>query len=155
MKANKVPVERYVEQVSDGIHYKGYIVFAADKFDYELKFAVPIPQLDDLEPPKGREEIRRLFQITIKRDEANIELSDEEYGFFFQMITELAIELHDNEQTRANNEGFVGQALRGGGPMAGFGVSVKIGMKSSGSYDFPPEVFEMLNAPKFGCSLAV
>ena len=37
--------------------------------------------------------------------------------------------------------------------MASFGASASIGMTSSGSYDFPPELCEMLSAPKFGCAL--
>lgn len=153
MATRKVSVERHVEQVRNGSHYKGYVKIVDTKLDYELVFGVPIAKLDSMEPAKDESEIRRLFQLTVKRDNANIELTKEEYSFFFSMVVELAVEFYNNPQTRDSNEGFFGMTLRGEGPMAAFGASVSIGMTSSGSYDFPPELCEMLSAPKFGCAL--
>ena len=153
MATRKVSVERYLQQVHDGSHYKGHIKIADTKLDYELRFAVPIPQLDDMKPVKGKGEIRRLFQITVKRDDANIELTDEEYGFFLQMLVEFAAEFYNNPQTRDSQDGFIGMALRGEEPMATFGASALIGVTSSESYDFPPQLCEILSAPKFGCML--
>ena len=152
MATRKVSVERHVEQVRNGSHYKGYLKIADTKLDYELVFGVPIARLDSMEPVKDENEIRRLFQLTVKRDNANIELTKEEYGFFFSMVVELAVDFYNNPQTRDSNEGFIGMAIRGEGPMAGF-AKASIGMTSSGSYDFPPELCEMLSAPKFGCVL--
>ena len=153
MATRKVSVERHVEQVRDGSHYKGYVKIADTKLDYELVFGVPIARLDSMEPAKDEGEIRRLFQITVKRGNANIELTKEEYGFFFSMIVELAVDFYNNPQTRDSQEGMMGMMLQGRGPMAAFGASASIGMTSSGSYDFPPELCEMLSAPKFGCAL--
>lgn len=150
----KVSVERYVEQVRNGSHYKGYIRIADTKLDYELVFGVPIERLDSIEPTKDENEIRRIFQITVKRGNANIELTKEEYGFFFSMIVELAVDFYNNPQTRNSQEGKMGLMLQGRGPMAAFGASMSIGMMDSGSYDFSPELCGMLNAPKFGCALA-
>lgn len=150
----KVSVERHVEQVRNGIHYKGYVQIAGTKLDYDLVFGVPIARLDDTEPAKDEDEIRRLFQITVKRENTNIELTKDEYGFFLSMILELAVDFYNNPQTRSSNEGILGDMLQGGGPMAAFGASMSIGMTSSGSYNFPPELCTMLSAPKFGCALA-
>jgi len=153
MATRKVSVERHVEQVRNGSHYKGYVKIADTKLDYELVFGVPIARLDSMEPVKDESEVRRLFQITVKRGNANIELTKEEYGFFFSMIVEMAVDFYNNPQTRDSNEGMMGQMLQGRGPMSAFGASMSIGMTSNGSYDFPPELCEMLSAPKFGCAL--
>ena len=153
MVTRKVSVERYVEQVRNGSHYKGYVKIADTKLDYELVFGVPIARFDSMEPAKDENDIRRLFQITVKRDSANIELTKEEYGFFFSMVVELAVDFFNNPQTRDSNEGFLGEMLQGRGPMVAFGASMSVDMTSSGSYDFPPELCEMLSAPKFGCAL--
>lgn len=150
----KVSVERHVQQVRNGSHYKGYVKIAETKLDYELVFGVPIDRLDSMEPAKDESEIRRLFQITVKRGNANIELTKEEYGFFFSMIVELAVEFYNNPQTRDSQEGMLGLVIRGQGHLVGMGVSASIGMTNSGSYNFSPELCAMLNAPKFGCSLA-
>ena len=153
MATRKVSVERHVEQVRDGSHYKGYVKIADTKLDYELMFGIPIAQLDSLEPATGENEIRRLFQLTVRRDNANIELTKEEYGFFFSMVVELAVDFYNNPRTRDSNEGFFGMTLRGEGPMASLGASASIGITSRESYDFSPELCETLSAPKFGCAL--
>ena len=147
-------VERYVEQVCDGIHYKGHVKIADnDKLDYELVFAVPIPKLDDMELVKGIENIRKLFQITVKKNGASIELTNDEYGFFMHMLLEFAVRFYNEPQTRMGNDGIMGMMLRGTAPLAKAGVSTSIGMRGDISCDFPPNISEMLKQPKFGCAL--
>ncbi|MGD0328226.1 MAG: hypothetical protein ABSB00_00730 [Minisyncoccia bacterium] len=155
MTARKVSVELRVEQVCNGSHYRGYVKIADTKLDYELVFGIPIAQLDSMELAKDENEIRCLFQITVKRDNANIKLTKDEYGFFFSMIVELAVDFYNNPKTRASNEGLLGMILHKEGPMDCFGISASIGMTSRGLYNFPPELCKMLSAPKFGCALAI
>lgn len=152
----KVAIEQYIQQVSDGNRYKGHVKIADSKFDYELIFPVPIPRLDDMVVPGedlGMDEIRRLCQLTVKRNDVAIELTDDEYGFFFRMLLVLTLDFYNNPQTRASNKGTVGQLIQGTSPLSDFGGSISIGMKLSGSSDFIPQLCEMLNAPKFGCAL--
>ena len=149
----KVEVERYVKQVRDGSHYEGHVKIAETKFDYELVFAVPISQLDEMEPVKDKSEIRNHFQLTIKKDNANIELTDREYSFFFSMLVEFAVDFYNNPQTRDSNEGMLGDMVRGEGPIVVIGASASIGITSSGPCDFQPQLCELLNGPKFGCAL--
>lgn len=150
-----VSVERYVEQVRNGSHYKGYLKIGESKLDYELVFEFPIKQLDSMEPATSWDEVQRLFKITVKREDANIELTKEEYRFFFEMIVEFAVEFYNNPQTRDSQEGVLGALLRGNGQtLLGLDVSASIGMTSNYSYDFQPELCEMLSSPKFGCKLA-
>lgn len=152
MTTGKVSVERHVEQVRNGSHYKGYVKIANTKFDYELVFGVPIAQLDSVDPAKYVSEFRHLFQLAVRLNDTNIELTKEEYSFFVSMVVELAGEFYYDAQTRSQNEGFIGTIIRGEGPMAGF-ASASIGMTTSGSYDFSRKHCEMLSTPKFGCAL--
>lgn len=154
MVMRDVSVERYVEQVINGSHYKGYVKIDDTKLDYELVFKVPIASLDSMDPPQEESGIRQLFQITVRRDNANIELTKEEYSFFFSMVVEMAVEFYNDEQTRNSNEGMLGDILQGrGGIMDTLVVSMSIGMTIRGSCSFPPVLCEMLSAPKFGCVL--
>ncbi len=145
----KVPIELYVEQVKDGVEYKGNIAFAGTKFDYTIVFTVPIPKLDELGPPEGPEEVRRLCPISLTRDENGIELTDEEYGLFFHLLIQFVVDFYNNPQTRDNNQGLLGQPKI----LESFGASLSIGMSSSGESDFTPETCNMLNQSKFGCAL--
>ncbi len=150
----RVFVERSIKQVRDGNHYKGHIKIADTELGYELQFAVPIPELDDLEPVEDINEVRRIFLLTVKRDDTEIELTNDEYGFFFQMLAVFALEFYNNPQTRASQEGLIGMTLRNEeGPMAEFVTSASIGITSSGEYDFPLPACRMLSTPKFGCAL--
>jgi hypothetical protein len=154
MATRKVFVERYVEQVRDGVCYRGYVKIEGTNFDYELIFGVPIPELDAIEPSSDESEFRRRFQITVIRYGLNIELTKDEYGFFFSMIVECALRLYNHPQTRAGNRGEMGLLLSGLGPLAEFGGSASVGIKSTASYDFQTELCEMLRLPKFGCAIA-
>lgn len=148
----KVQIERKVEQVVDGTHYKGHLKIAETVLHYELRFAIPIPRLDDMKPLDGADEVRRTFQITVKRDDANVELTDEEYCFFFNILMEFAVSFYHNPQTRDSQEGLTGMGLRGEGLMSTF-ASISIGITHHCSFDFEPEICEMLSSPKFDCAL--
>jgi hypothetical protein len=153
MATRKVSVERYVEQVRDGSYYRGHLKIVDTELKYELVFAIPIDRLDGMVEPTDVNELRLLFQITLKRGDVEIELTNKEYGFFFSMVVEFSVDFYNHKQTRYNNKGMMGGLLQGRGQMAAFGASTLIGMTSSGSYDFPLELCEMLSAPKFGCAL--
>lgn len=148
----KVSVERYVRQVRDGTHYNGDVKIGGVTFDYELLFVVPIPELEQVTPPQDASGIRSLFQLTVRKSGADIELTDKEYGFFFSMLVEFAVDFYHNPQTRDSQEGFLGMTLRGEEPMSDF-ADASVGLRSNGSFNLPPELCEMLSAPKFGCSL--
>ena len=77
----KVQTECYIEQVVDGTQYRGYIKIAETQFEYELKFEIPIlelaTRLNAMEPADNTDLVRRLFQITLKKEGRNINLTDE------------------------------------------------------------------------------
>ena len=152
----QVAVEQRIEQVHDGTHYKGYIKIAEVQFDFDLKFAIPIPELEDSsEEAKDEEELRRLFQISLKKNDVDIELSKDEYGFFFFVLVEFAIDFHDNPQTRNLQKGndIVSKTLRGEGFLVNMGGSASISYERGLTFDFPPLMCAMLSDPKFGCGL--
>lgn len=155
MTMREFPVERLIEQVRDGIHYKGYVKIVDTIFDYELVFRVPIADLGNVEPANEVHELRDLFQITVMRGNAKIELADEEYMFFMSMVVQFAEDFYNIEQTRSSNEGKMGEMLRGTKLMALFGAKMSIGMKCNDTCGFHPALCERLNSPKFGCSLAI
>jgi len=146
----EILVKRYIEQVRNGSHYKGHVVIADTKLDYELVFPIPITALLDMPDPKDVNEIRDIFQLTVKRDDVNIELTDDEYGFFSSTVVNLAIDFYFRPEVRVLEEEVMDDLLRS---CKGIVTSASIGMTNSGLYEFSPELCEMLSAPKFGCAL--
>jgi hypothetical protein len=151
----RVAVKRTTTQVVDGIRYVGEISIAETEFDYELVFGVPIPKLNDLAPETFENGgVRKIFQITVKKGGKNVDLTDDEYGFFFSLIVEFVVVFYNQPQTRGNNEGAMASFLSGRDPINAIGAPVSIGAMSNSSYDFPANLCEALSAPKFGCPLA-
>ena len=157
-----VSITTYMEQVSHGSHYRGYVEIASAKFDYELVFSIPISELDNLETPKEDSAIRQIFQITVKRYNVDVELTNDEYEFFFSIITALAINFYQTPQIFNSKKSFLNSLLdslaviiRGKEPVADFDVSTFIGVKKSVIFELSPAFCEVLNAPKFGCALIV
>lgn len=149
----KTAVEKFIEQVSDGRRYQGYLKIADITFDYELMFATSISQLDKMKPAKDENEARQLFQIMVKKDGADIDLTKEEWIFFFRTLMTFAVDFYNDPQTRTSNEECLfGMTLRDEGHFSHL-VKISIGMTKTSICDFSPEVCEMLNAPKFGCAL--
>jgi len=149
-----VSVERHIDQVVDGSKYKGYVQIGKAKLDYELDFAVSIPETDTMPEPKDQAEARRIFQITVKKDGSDIPLTDQEWGFFFSMLVMFAAEFYHLPQTRDSNSGTMGKLMNGTHSFLSHMASVSIGMTSKSSFNFSPDLRTMLNTPKFDCKLA-
>ena len=145
----KVSVKRSIDQVADGIAYKGYITIAETTLDYELNFAIPISKTKTMPCPKDRAEARRIFRITVKKGGSDTQLTDKEWGVFFNMLVMFAAEFYYLPQTRVNNESpIIGCSLRGErhahSGMAEYGM----GMTCQTWFDFHPDLCAMLNAPQ-------
>lgn len=154
MGNREVHIEKYIEQVQDGCCYKGYVLINNEiRLYYDLVFKVPIAVLVKKEElPKDVDELRNLIQITVTRDGANVELTNDEYGFFFSMVVEFAVVFYNSPQTRDSNEEFLGRILRKNEPIAAI-CAASIGMTRSGLCNFSPELCQMLSASKFGLAL--
>ncbi len=149
-----VSAEQRIEQVADGIHYKGYLKIKERTFEYDFKLTIPIPELGNQPLSTTRDEvnkqIRSTFQLCLKKDGSELELTDEEYAFFFMVLLNSAVDLYYNPQTRAKN---LGLKLCGAGLLALRGAATTIGITRRGKLEFASELCKMLNAPKFDCAL--
>src|SRR3989344_6548862 len=108
-QSTNVTAKRSIEQVVDGVQYVGEVNIESVKLDYELTFSTPIPQLDDIDPETLRRDIRRIFQIVVKKEGQNIVLTDDEYGFFFKLLAEFAVDFYNQPQTRDLNRSVLNQ----------------------------------------------
>jgi len=152
MFTRKIPVEIYIEQVRDGYLYKGHVTIAKHVFDYEFKFAIPIPLLDNIVIKlDDYEKIRHLFNLVIKRDGAEIELTNPEFFFFFELIGQFIMGFYYDPAVRHDQSGFLGKVLRNG--VTDSKIHVLVASRSSGLYGLTPEICQMLNRAKFGCKL--
>ncbi len=150
----QLTVSKAVRQVVDGLKYEGTIALGQATFEYQLEFPLPIPELDAMEHEADTPTVRRLYKLTLKKGESVLELTDEEFEFFFALAAVHAVELYNLPQTRSSNEGKMGALLEGKGPLAALGASVSIGMTSVMSFRPPDKYRDILNAPKFDCRLA-
>lgn len=149
----KVPIKRKISQVADGLAYKGELSIADTKFTYELNYPRPISEWDDMPEIKEKDEILKFFAISLKKDDQEIVLTHDDLGLFFQLLIVFSVEFYNNDQTRRNNDGPLGDFVRGTDDiMSGVGASMSIGMESDVTWDFPDEAIQMLRSPKFGIS---
>ena len=139
--------ELRIEQVLKGTLYKGYVKIGEATIEYETTFTTSIPEFVSMETPKKVSEIRELVQFKVKRDDTEIELTDDEYKIFLLVIGALAIKFY---YCRLSCECW--EMMRG---QSEFGrvVSVSIGVTVLRDLDIPPNICEILNSPKFGCAL--
>ena len=130
----RVSCERYIEEIVDATVFNGYLRIGGVKFDYELKFAVPVPQITTQKLPDDKDEFRRLSLITVKKDGANINLTHEEYYIFWQMLALFASKFYYFRRKEA--------------------VFLDVSILSTTHCQITQEICEVLNVPKFGCKLA-
>lgn len=110
---SEMKTKQYIEQIRDGTHYKGTVDFEGTVIEFEIKFGVPIAELEaETMRRKGRGEevtdevVRKLFQITIRKKGKKLDVrSKDTLGFLLNLIAMYAIEFYNAEQTRDSNEG--------------------------------------------------
>ncbi len=150
----QLTVSRSIQQIVDGLKYQGTIGIGQGTFEYQLEFPVPVPELDAMKHAEDTPTIRRLYKLTIKKAGLALELTDDEFNFFFALAAMDAVEFYNLPQTRASNEGKMGELLEAKGPLASMGASLSVGMRSVMSFKCPDEYCDLLNTPKFDCKLA-
>lgn len=133
-------IKMSVQQVIDGKEYTGSISDGNQKINYNLRFIVPIPDLEkDAEKRQvsrkemSRKEIQAMFPLAISRSGAIMKINEEQYGLLFSLLAPLVLDFYNNPQTRDSNEGLLGNLVReGGGGFVPKGFAkVTIGMESS------------------------
>lgn len=152
MANRKFPYELLLEQVKDGKEYKGQLVISNIKFEYNLLFEIPIDRLEEeVEEVLSQEELRRQFQVTVKKDGSVLDLSKEEYLFFFATLSDSAIDFYFHPQTRHVNQKMLDPVVRGEGRLAELGAKATISEIIKGEIRLEKEQIDLLSAPKFGC----
>lgn len=149
-----VLVERYIEQVTDGSHYKGHIRIFTIKFDFEIVFMLPIDLVDDYiqKRVKDFDEFRQIIQIALQRDGIDLELSNQEYAFFFSMLVGIVMAFYSTPNVRIFNEVAEDDPVEME-ILKAFGISLYINLSDVSLWEFSPELCDILNSPKFGCNV--
>ena len=129
----ELPTEIYIEQVRDGIEYKGHVHFGDSyKFRYELRCDQSIEELDKL-AVDDLEAAKRQMHIALKDSEGRPVAIPEELAPLFQgLILPLAAEFYANPQTRSANS-YESKALDA--RLVMYGASKSIGMTKKTGFD--------------------
>ena len=133
-----VKVEYHIKQVEKGALYSGYIRIGFLQLDYKIRFAIPIPQLEELvSRDDDRPELRQLFRLEMKMGKVITDLNDEEFTCFVNIVIEFILDFYKNTENHFNEN-----------PM------VATSKTCSGLCEFSPIFYKILNSPKFGYPLA-
>jgi hypothetical protein len=147
----RVRVDLCIGQVKANEHYRGYIMIANTKLDYDLIFTIPIIGILSGDKITSREEeFRQHFQITLRWDDTRIELTNMEYGFFFRLLFLFVVDFRDSSMIRFCNDQLFGMEYLISEKMPNV-VSLKT--TSRRVYDFNSEECKLLSNPKFGIIL--
>ncbi len=144
-------VQRHVELVCHGVSYKGYIRITGVRFDYEIKFAVPLNEYKPSDTPMSVDEVREKFQITVKREGKAIKLAHNEFGFFLLVLAEIVSDFYENPLTCILSESFVKSRLTGNTTGSPHFIVHNVCSTDSIRAVFSDELCQMLSDPKFGC----
>lgn len=123
-------IKQSITQVQDGRHYRGTIEIVGKELEWEIKFAVPIPELD-AETERKKElkytEVRRLFQITIRRSGHKLDTrAKDTFAFLLQYIAMFAVAFYNEPYTRDSNEGRLQEYVSAVAGSVEFGMSREI-----------------------------
>lgn len=155
MSNAKISVERYIEQVTDGRHYKGWISMGGVKFDYEVRFGLPASRIARARIPKTMKGLRNRYQITLKRGDAQVEIADEEYVLFCELIVNFVFGFYKSPKVRQFNSKTVTDAVAGKGEGGWFGLvfgAPKLSATQTKLIFLSLERATLLSAQKFGCA---
>lgn len=126
-----------IQQVTNGLEYKGTFELEQKTFDYQLKFGVPINKLDNQSPPNDSEEemdkfARKMFQFTVTENGIELEITKELFSFMLQLAGQQVILFYNNPQTQDSNEGIIGSLVNHKSELSALlNVQASIGMSCS------------------------
>ena len=132
-----VQVERFIEQIKEGIHYKGSITFGGVSLEYEVVFGRHILEVDNSTSK---------IKLTVDSKEVNKEMK--EYFFFLQLLAGFAVDFFYSKQVQDTQH--VENVLQEFGAQASW-VTISTSITSTSFFEFHPELCAMLTE-KFNCS---
>ncbi len=138
-----------VEQVRDGISYKGVITFDDISFLYTLETSTPLGEFDGLLTAESDAAtiVKRICTLAIKKSAKadTVALTDEEREGLLFLIFPHVGEFYTQPQTRDSNSGPLGEMLRGESALDAFGASASISTERSGTIDRTPFLEKFLS----------
>ena len=143
----KINVIRAIEQVADGTLYRGNIEIGGIRFEYEMRFAIPIPQLDACERPADVRSVREVIKLTVRHPEI-IELGDKEFMLFIHMLLIPVVKFYNNPMNRICND------LCEKIPHGEDGVPAYMRVTENLTYEFTEQACTLLSE-KLGCTFTV
>lgn len=144
----QISILRTITEVEDGRAYNGTLSVGTVTLKFEIRFSVPLPELDKRWEQPTMNELRQVAAITLKKkDGATIEIDEDEHIFFWLLITELASEFYWAPKTRLYH-GRVFRALQSFGVFTSLKLET---MEDVHSIAISSDTVTFLTAPKFGC----
>lgn len=138
-----------VTQKIDGEEYSGNVDLGKSVLGVNLKFGVPISQLDDQRAPEEANAkmayFKKLFQFSVTKnkegEEVKIENFEKEvFGFLVGTVGRAAIEFYNNPQTKDSNQGFLGKLAQGRLANIGMEASLSMSLTYTISDESIPEI---------------
>lgn len=130
-------------QVEKATLYRGHFVFNGIRFEYEMRFAEPIPELRKSAALLRPECLGCIFQLSISRAGQVFDLTISELCFFLNFLVLRVIEFYELTETRAIQEGVVGEGAEGGPAQT----------EETGTINVSGSLREMFRGPNFCCVL--
>ncbi|MCC2630195.1 MAG: hypothetical protein K0S38_4 [Candidatus Paceibacter sp.] len=153
-KMSDVPSVLKIEQVTDGLEYKGHITFNGHRLFWHMKLTRSLEDLQqdlptDIPTDEAEREsyIRNLFGLSILREENGtpVELDTDTFGLFFELLFTFVIRFYEDPQTRDSQQGYLGLAMRGEFPGFGPVKAASVGMESKPVYRFSDEAIDLVS----------
>jgi len=106
-----------VEQVRDGVEYKGLLTVGKHELGWHLRTAKPITEIEMAEDASVAD-FRQMFLLSVSRNgSGQIEMTDDDYVFVWNAVVPQVAEFCRNATVRAHNDGvgWVKLGLKGVG----------------------------------------
>ena len=146
----EILVKRYIEQIKDGLHYRGKLTLGGIVLEYEIIFTVHIKNTGYSTSAKDPSAIRERYPISIKRNGSKIELNDNELFVFFYLIVFFAVEFYCSPEVVELNASNIEDKLKVDPKTVNLVNSTLICCEDETTLSVSTQVFKILQNPKFG-----
>jgi len=151
----KIEIGWIIREIEEARHYAGQISITAGIFEFDLQLAGPLSQLSKRHPITDFDGERLVYQLSLKKDGQEINLSGEEFYFFLSFIMEFTLGCYlkglcDRVEKLFHGKitGFIPQDNGQESDSAQHGDDTQ-----SDIYEITPALCAMLNDPKFDCKI--
>ena len=147
MTGKKVKAAIDVNQVRDGLEYKGNFIYNEHRFQYEVAFKTHIKKLfQRLGPDPSLEEFDKLINVKVYDENGEpLTLDDKTKNPFIRIAGMYAIDFyHDSNMRSFNDKGIIAKTVRGKGIFARLGLQDIFRMSAQFTMKKIPELEKLL-----------